>query len=417
MRNFHRSWWPSLPLRIGLVEAGPWADDLIRQSEPTVNWFSVPAGNQQSLCGSYALDAVVRCTPEGGLEMTTAVAVGREATLDDWAATLPISYSAVFPALLDTERVTLPEDWKHSPALAMSLFAAAATQSRSLHRLGLRDVAQGRRAFCPPTDPLTGREMYAGSADARATAMRALCAALTLAPEHEARGVRGIAARVASAYLATAHGLPEHERRACTEAAFRACPEDAAVALRCAAVRIGCGDDAGGLEAILQADELLRTAEFSHVPQTAFIEGELASANDAPMAIGRIAAGLCLLHATEPASILATLREDLEEEMAFSGLLVGRDPDRRLLLEVDAALAARHPAPARQAHEDTPTPTAAGQASAIVGTITTTVEPLPAGLGFTLVTPDTPLAESKPAAKSRKKPSRSKSAGQKRSAA
>ncbi len=151
VRNFHRSWWPSLPLRIGLVEAGPWADDLIRQSEPAVNWFSVPAGNQQSLCGSYALDAVVRCTPEGGLEMTTAVAVGREATLDDWAATLPISYSAVFPALLDTERVTLPEDWKHSPALAMSLFVAAATQSRSLHRLGLRDVARGRRAFCPPT--------------------------------------------------------------------------------------------------------------------------------------------------------------------------------------------------------------------------------------------------------------------------
>ena len=57
-----------------------------------------------------------------------------------------------------------------------------------------------------------------------------------------------------------------------------------------------------------------------------------------PMTLGRVAAGICLLCASSPTERLAYLRDDLLEDMRYSGWLVGRDTERAVLIDVFRAI-------------------------------------------------------------------------------
>jgi hypothetical protein len=109
--------------------------------------------------------------------------------------------------------------------------------------------------------------------------------------------------------------------------------------LRLAAVRLGMGQDDAGLDAVERADRMLRDNQLvSSTTQEAFIRSELEHGHPGPLTIGRLAAGICLLVSTMPASRVPYFRDDLLDDMRFSALLIGRDQDRKLLIQVFRAL-------------------------------------------------------------------------------
>ncbi|QKK08165.1 MAG: hypothetical protein HND58_08245 [Planctomycetota bacterium] len=107
-------------------------------------------------------------------------------------------------------------------------------------------------------------------------------------------------------------------------------------ALRLGAANIAGLEDDEGMDWLVRADALLRdgstdVAELDHV---AFLESELSHGSDDPMGVGRAAAGICLVCASASPEQLPFIRDDMLEEMAYAGWLVGRDQDRGLLIRV-----------------------------------------------------------------------------------
>jgi len=306
-----RARWPTRPLRIGLDLSDADARALTRDPPPcAVRWFRVgDAPDLMAACRRHRLDAVVSRHGGGPVRIVTNERAGRHAALLDWAAPDTPSLAAAFPHRIDTQGVTIdaPAPLADPDAHAVrDLALAAAALARHPARLGLPDRLFGRRPVAHH-DALIHR--LADRLDAPGPAERTI-------------------ARVVSAW-AVNRDPPLVER--CAAHART----DPTVQLRLAAARFALGDDRRALDALTHADRLLRSgdppARFDHA---AFVEAELRCGDDAPITLARVAVGVCLLCAATPVDRLRFIRDDIDEEMRFAPWLVGRDQDRRLLLEV-----------------------------------------------------------------------------------
>ncbi len=81
----------------------------------------------------------------------------------------------------------------------------------------------------------------------------------------------------------------------------------------------------------------------------AFIEAEIELGLPGPVTFGRVAVGLCLVCATTEDAKPDYVCDDVVEEMRYSGWLIGRDADRRVLIELLRALQQSRRGPAKEA--------------------------------------------------------------------
>ncbi len=306
-----RARWPTRPLRIGLDLSDADAAAIARDPPPcAVRWFRLTdTPDLMAACRRHRLDAVVSRHGGGPVRIVTNERAGRHAARLDWAAPDTPSLAAAFPHRIDTQGVTIdaPAPLADPDAHAVrDLALAAAALARHPARLALPDRLFGRR---PIADHAPFMRRLADRLDAPGPAERTI-------------------ARVVSAW-AVNRDPPLVER--CAAHART----DPTVQLRLAAARFAAGDDRRALDALTHADRLLRSgdppARFDHA---AFVEAELRCGDDAPLTLGRVAVGVCLLCAATPVDRLRFIRDDIDEEMRFAPWLVGRDQDRRLLLEV-----------------------------------------------------------------------------------
>ncbi len=303
--------WPARPPRIGLDLSDADATAITRDAPRFgVRWFRVSdTPDLMAACRRHRLDAVVSRHGTGPVRIVTNERAGRDAACIDWAAVETPSLAAVFPYRIDTQGVTIdaPAPLAASDAAVVrDLALTASALARHPSRLGLPDRLFGRR---PIADHAALMHRLADRLDEPSPAERTI-------------------ARVVSAWAAT-QAPPLVER--CAAHART----DPVVQLRLAAARFAAGDDRRALSALLHADRLLRSGDPpARLDHAAFVESELRCGDDAPMTLGRVAVGVCLLCAATPVERLRFIRDDLDEEMRFAPWLIGRDQDRLLVLEI-----------------------------------------------------------------------------------
>ncbi len=331
------------PLRVGLRLDHESASRVVGDlATPDVSWLGVQdEGRGERVCRERSLDALVAADENGNLSVFTPERPGHEAGWYDLGVQRPVSYFSVFPMRLDCARITLEGealslcDWPEVRLRAMrSLVRSAAMLSRHPSRLTMRDRLAGRRSTILPlgaqTDPANASIMD-------------LAIELNQHPQ-EPGSVERASSRLVSAWLSThAEGLTEPERCALSECAATIAGDEAEVVLRTAAVRLTMLDENLGIDAILRADRMLRArGGIGGLELLTLIEAELEHGTYGDMTVGRAAAGICMACARTPSDRIAYIREDLFEDMRYAGWLVGRDPERKILIEVCRQLERAH---------------------------------------------------------------------------
>ncbi len=322
------------PLTIALQAKGP-LTQAIRDHDSVVplKWIAISPDDSGCAAESSRHDVTFIPDPAQGGRAITAETPDHSATWFDWSRPRPLAYPSVFPHQIDPACISfasLPDSDQHDPLIG-ALLVAAAVQSRSPMRLTLADRIRGRL-------PLDGHDQP-GLIDPGAYTARSMTriADLLIARNPDPlEPAQRIAASALSAFLVTpAARLSIGARRAIME---RVCPYIAdrpEAWLRLAALRFADMDDQAALEALHHADPLVRAhAEELVLDQIPFVQSELDHGSYDPLALGRVAAGLCLIAAQHEYSRLTFLKDDLVEDLSFVGWLVGRDPDTALLHRV-----------------------------------------------------------------------------------
>ncbi|MBK7404690.1 MAG: hypothetical protein IPJ41_08660 [Phycisphaerales bacterium] len=333
--------WPTRPLRVGLCMPPDEAEQVIAASGACrVDWFRLAGWDDpQAVCRRHQFDAVAYHDGEGPVRIVTLERVGRAAGCVQWTG-LPaeLTYGDLFPGRIDPAAVVLEgasaQRVREGAGLLRALLEAAATLARSEHRLTIGDRMLGRRV----TDQPASTSSLAIWRDARPPAwgvLTALAAAAT-AGRHAWPEAAKLASNAASAYFVAAPGIEPVDRRACLAAIVPDSGADAVGALRLAAASVGSLEDDAGLALLVKADRLIRSGQTRLAPldHAAFLESELAHSTDDPMSVGRAAAGIAMVCAATDTDRIAFVRDDMVEEMAYAGWLVGRDQDRSLLMRV-----------------------------------------------------------------------------------
>lgn len=341
------------PIHIALLVSREQAETL-REQQPAVpvRWRLAEDIDERD---RHAFDLVFRAPPEGGGLATLPEHEHRPATWYDWASPRPLSFASVFPHQNDPAQMTigvLPTADDPSP-LVGAMLVAAAVQGRTPSRLSIADRVRGRIPLDGPEAP--------GTVDPgafRARAMRRVSELLGACNPARSTVLERMAAGVLNSWLVTPSArIDMSERLAMMEASCRFLPDRPEAWLRLGAVRIAALDDAGGMEAILRADPFVRASRDQLLfDQAEFVHSELQHGGGGSMVLGRVAAGFCLLAAQHDYERLEFLRDDLLEELAHAGWLLGRDQDTALLRVVFKELHRIRRAEARGLPEGTPKP-------------------------------------------------------------
>lgn len=338
--------WPARSLRIGLMSPGEWAAEIVAAHGVFVpQWMPLHASALPDRAAiNRNLDAVVFLDADAGLRVVTPENPGRRAPIQDWIGDAgAISYPTLFPLRLDSSRLTLgaiPQNATQASIVRL-LVEAAAIGSRHPMRLTLDDRLEGRTALgSQMVDDEESAEIRRGPEPIDAV-MRELAVTLALARPEQIEGTAAmIAGRMLGAWAATREGrIDDAVRRTAAEVALRLLPEDPATVLRVAAVRLGDTDDAQGIELLRLAVRLLTGTPWTGGSDAmSFIESELKGSSNAPLAVGRVCAGLALLAASHPHEHFETLHDDVVVEARYSDLLMERDQDKALMMQVMGVL-------------------------------------------------------------------------------
>lgn len=323
------------PLRIG-VERSAATQCVVNATVPgelDVEWLDIEPGTPEAVTlRRWRLDALVRPLGESGVQVVTPEHPGREAAWFDWSSPRPLSYTAVFPVRLDCARLTIEHVDGTSEALqelAASLVRAAAAMSRVPARLSLTDRLHGRM-------PSTGFEAPSEANRRHAADYCIEDVALRLSRLDSSLGIRAApvaAARLVSAWCATAVRASSALRLAAADAAGRIASREAEVALRVLATRAAVGTEPVDENALTEARDLVRERASELLnDQMAMVQAELETAGGDPLAMGRLLAGIALVAGASTPDRLALLREDFADDANHAAWLVGREQDRVMLL-------------------------------------------------------------------------------------
>lgn len=349
-----RTSWPTRPLRLGLHNPSTWAHAIVlADSSVESEFFVVPASTHPTrACAAHNLDAIIAYQGEDSYDIMTNEDPSREAAWYDWTTERPLSYASVFPTRVDCGRITLPANEDGAPAASIlrSLLDAAAILARHPARLGFRDRLHGRRPANARANRTDRFGPFAPSREHIAPAMLALASQLESSP---------FSATPSSALRAAAHAcgawltmwtdrFEDEQRRNLMEGVARVTGDEPQTMLRLAAARFAVVDDSAGIEAMLRAQSVLHAQGLPEFDQSAFLQSELEHGVCAPIALGRVASGIALVCASLGNDKIPYFRDDVMDDARYSGWLVGRDQDRKFLLEVfDAIIRERASVPQR----------------------------------------------------------------------
>lgn len=317
-------------IRAGLCVPRELASALRRQpSGIDVEWVEVRPGDEQRLLRRLRLDAIVVQPAHAPLRVALPESPEREAAWFDWSAERPLSYASIFPLRIDPAQVTLGEvDWFDAAEVTLlrAIVEVGSMLGRHPSRLSAADRLAGR---VESQGPGRGGEGHS---------MQNLMAGLSHALERVEPGstMAKAAARAVGAYFAGgAEGARPDLRRRAVEVAGRILEPEAESQLRVAAVRLADGEAESAVESMRRADAILRPkAPGVHIDHLAFMQAELALGTPNAATLGRIGAGLGLLAATTAPERLEYLKDDIAEDLRYSGLLIGRDQDHAMLLDL-----------------------------------------------------------------------------------
>jgi hypothetical protein len=366
VREWNERAWPVRPIRVGLWLSRAEADAIVEAPGcADVEFFSASRDlNPADALDRFALDAVVCADGSGGLRVTTPERDGLEAGWYDWSGDRPISFASLFPLRFDCAVLRLGPDWTSAgsrgisarpgaaqAALTRSLIDCAAVLSRVGPRIGWADRLMGRALPREAESTRGGLIPYRVNRDAETSALTWVAERFV---EAEREGLptsaQRAAARLASAFAASGRcGLAPADRRRIVEAAERVAGDEIEMMLRMAAVLLGCYEDELAMECIRRADAALQartrnqagalmSAGVAGTDPAMFIQAEMETCGGDPFALGRLAAGLCLVCAPLPVDKIEYLRDDTLDDMRFCPWAVGRDQDRQLVARVFANL-------------------------------------------------------------------------------
>lgn len=336
--------FPTRPLRIGLCLPDEEADAIVGSDTSAetsrVEWYRMGRWDDPvGACRRHLFDAAVYHDGEGPLRIVTLERPGRPASVVEWADLIgELTFGKLFPCRVDAAAVVIEgassARVREGAGLLRAIIETAATLSRSEHRLTLEDRVLGRR----PSDEIErpgGLSLWKSSSSAAAITMGRLVqqavSGTGVWPEASAVGLDA-----ASAFFVSAPGMSPRERLDGLCRVAGANSISGKTALRLAATNIAALEDDQGMEWLVRADALLRDGSetLASLDHAAFLESELSHGSEDPMGVGRAAAGICLVCAATPPDRLPFFRDDMLEEMAYAGWLVGRDQDRGLLIRV-----------------------------------------------------------------------------------
>lgn len=278
-------------------------------------------------CVKRALAGAVTFTEAGQTSIVLPEHRGRDAAWSDWSQRLALSYPAVFPPRVDPARIVCGPVRIHS-ARESRLIARLADASSTLSQIEAR------------TGYRRSNEWRAVQQQNAARSMTALARTFvgdwgTTAPA-AASPVCRTAARAVSAWLSMCDtGIEPQERRAWIQTCSTFLADEPESYLRLAAAHIGAFEDDESLPSLKRAFELMRASgEVPLSDPLAFVLAEMEVGAFNSMSLGRVAAGLAIAWATTPAESLDYLRDDLIDDLQFSGRLMGREQDRAFLKHV-----------------------------------------------------------------------------------
>lgn len=335
-----RSQWPARPLRVAVTTRAAWARRLPEADGAfTVEWVQVGTLERHSeLLSSRGFDAVLSTSADGSPEVILRESPGRDAAWFDWGTSRPLSYPALFSPRFDCARISCSGEprTEEQTRLFRALIEAACVLARSEARTDLTDRLAGRVPADQRRDGEIARDRAAW------TAMWRLAEVLDASSGSSDQSssmpsLYAAAGRIVGSWAATADDrLEDDRRRRFAEAAARHAPAEAESWFRLAAVRFATLDDIGGFEALTRARDLMHATDSPsfNADQQIFVIAELSADDGQCTTLGRVAAGVGLLLSTLAHDKLRFVADDLRDDLRFSGLLVGRDQDHRLLLEV-----------------------------------------------------------------------------------
>jgi hypothetical protein len=366
VRGWNERAWPVRPIRVGLAVSGSEADALVEAPGcADVEFYRVGGGRDaEEALDRFVLDAVVCADGAGGLAVTTPEREGCDAGWYDWSGPRPISFASVFPLRFDCGVLRLGPDWSgmgsrgevvgsgaEEVCLSRSLVDGAAVLSRVEPRIGWRDRLMGRTLAQGHGSGGAEFGRYVVRRDAVEMALGRVAECFLRAERAGMpTGVQRTAARVASAFAASGRcTLSPAERRRIVESAERVAGDEVEVMLRLSAVLLACYADETAMECLRRADAALRarmrdgleagvSAGVAGADPSAFVQAEMEASGGDALALGRLAAGLCLICAPLPVDKIEYLRDDTLDDMRFCSWAVGRDQDRQLIAEVFATL-------------------------------------------------------------------------------
>lgn len=337
--------WPTRPLRIGVCEPS-----LLQNLERTtgqcvVEWVVAPSHlTPHESSKRHTLDAHLRMDARGGLLLTIPESRQRQAAWHDWSMQRPVTFANLFPGRVDCSELTLSSDLARPGAtwFLRSLVEAAAGLSRHPSRLSTLDRLDGRT---PRIDTLKAVDLPPTgdhTRDAQRLMIRGLWESLREASDLPCRHACVPAARLITAFVAGVDDdLPEANRSEMAETSAALTPQEPEVLLRLAATRFANYADSLAIDALLNAERLLRGNDMNAgSSQLPFLQAELEAGRGTPLSLGRVAAGVAMVCASLDTSKLAYFRDDVLDDARYSDWLIPKDQDRRVLVEVFRAIMA-----------------------------------------------------------------------------
>lgn len=325
-------------LRIGLSASAREVDSMmdIAGGEPLqgskIDWMPVEQDmTERQLLTGHRLDALVYRRRGGELVIVVPEHPTKAAGWPDWSMRMPLSYAGLFPTRVDPSCVScggLNLLNERDARLVTRLAEACAVLGRLEPRLSVSKMWDGRAALAN----------MSGAGGPMERSMLRLTHALAadwaeLAPARPQAALAG--ARAASAWLASWEEMDPKQRRGLLEVCSSIIGDEPEASFRLAAGQFAAYEDTAGLEQLSDAFRLVIASQESVASDPlAFIHAEIELGTHGPLALGRVAAGLCLLWATSNQQSLDYLRDDLIEDLRYSGRFVGQDQDQLLLREI-----------------------------------------------------------------------------------
>ncbi len=328
----------SMPLRVGVKLADEHVRDLeLAQSTLTISLVPYAGEGDAATWRRLGFDAVIeQRDPTGPLTIRVAESPDDPAAWHDWAQTLPLSYSSLFPLRIDPAQVTLSQfDWSDTGAVTVlrSLLELAALLSRYPSRLDFSDRLRGR----PALGLMLGSPVVSDPALDRAFAH--LSNVLGERQPERVGETEHAAMRVLASYLSwTGCGMMPAERVAAARTIGRLGPAEGETCLRACVAAFAGGHEVLGFDLMLTGhDRLAIERPEPLVDPMEYLISDISYNRGGAETMGKLAAGLAYATALIERERVAYVLDDVRDEvMSAQWLVVTPETQEQVLAMIEA---------------------------------------------------------------------------------